>query len=367
MIARLARIDWHRFLARSPLPGPEARISEALREERILVTGAGGSIGSALAQRLATLGPRALVLLDSTESRLAGLRRYLAGSATEAPAIFVLGDVCDRRLLGEVLSAHAPTLVIHAAALKHVPLLEEQPFAAVENNVFGTDALASAAAGRGVRILFLSTDKAVQPASILGATKRVAEHIVRSAGGAVLRLGNVLASSDSVAEVFARQLAEGKPLTVTDPAARRYFLTIDEAVDPLLAASQMPVASALFVPALEAQHFIADLAIFLAQEIAPGREPWIEFSSLRPGDKECEAFWANHETAGSASSNGFISVSSPQIETRPLQRALAALRAAHDARDLPALVMHLKDLVPDYAPSERLSALAAQGSARAVS
>lgn len=297
---------------------------------------------------------------------MAALRRSLAGSAMDGAAVSVLGDVCDRRLLDNVFSTYGPSLVFHAAALKHVPQLEEHPFAAVENNVFGTDAIASAASGQGARVLLLSTDKAVQPASILGATKRIAEHIVRAAEGMALRLGNVLASSDSVAEVFAQQLGEGKRLSVTDPAARRYFLTIDEAIDLLLAASQMREPSSLFVPALKTQHFIADLARFLAQELADEREPAIEFSRLRPGDKECEAFWSDRETAGPMNSDGFIPVSSPQIEARQLQRALASLRVAHDTRDLPALVMHLKDLVPDYAPSATLSALA-ECSARVAS
>ncbi|HEY6491254.1 MAG: polysaccharide biosynthesis protein [Terracidiphilus sp.] len=365
MFARLARIDWHRFLARPPLPSPAPRVLEGLREERILITGAGGSIGSALARRLAALSPRGLVLLDFSESRLAALQRSLASPATDLPATYILGNVCDRRLLDNVFSIYGSSLVFHTAALKHVPLLENQPFAAVETNVFGTNTIASAGAGQGARILLLSTDKAAQPASILGATKRIAEHIVRSAEGTVLRLGNVLASSDSVAEVFARQLAEGNPLTVTDPAARRYFLTIDEAVSLLLAASHAP--SALFVPALTTQHFVADLARFIARELAPGRQPRVEFSSRRPGDKERETLWSCSESAGPADTQGLMLVCSPYLEATPMQRGLAALRVALDARDLPALLEYVNRLVPDYTPGAMLSALVAEYSARVAS
>ena len=162
------------------------------------------------------IGARRLILLESSECNLFHLQRSWSearqrGSAAIAPATFVLGDAGDRAILEEIYAEHNPRLVFHAAAHKHVPLLEQQPMAAVANNVFVTEALSAAAAAHGARVVLLSTDKAVAPTSVLGATKRIAEEIVLSHGGTVLRLANVLGSSGSVTEVFARQIACHEP------------------------------------------------------------------------------------------------------------------------------------------------------------
>ena len=194
----------------------------------------------------------------------------------------------------------------------------------------------------------------------MGATKRVAEHIVLAAGGAVLRLGNVLASRDSVAEVFARQIAAGGPLTVTDPAARRYFLTIDEAVEPAARRRRRARAPLLLAPALPAPHFIADLARFMARALAPRREIPIDFTHPRPGDKEVEKLWSSAESARPASLSGLLSIQSPLAAGGRLQSELAALRAALDARDLPAALAALRALVPGYAPSPAILSFPAQ-------
>jgi FlaA1/EpsC-like NDP-sugar epimerase len=362
----LAGIDWHRFLARPRLPAPSTEILLALRQERILVTGAGGSIGSALAVRLAALAPSALVLLEASESRLLALNQLVAWTNTDPSPTMLLGDVADRDLLEDVFAVHAPTLILHAAAHKHVSLLEQQAFAAVANNVFGTASLVAAAAAHGAHILLLSTDKAVRPASVMGATKRVAEQVVRASGGSAVRLGNVLATRDSVAEVFARNLGAGKPLTVTNPAARRYFLTIEEAVNLLLAASQEPQSSSLLVPSLDRQHFITDLARFMAGALGSGRDVAIGFSSLGPGDKESEELWSGPESVGMASENGLTPVISPPWSENATTRRLEALRAALETGDLSALLGELRQLVPDYTPSQMVLRLAEQHCPRAL-
>lgn len=354
MTHALEAIDWYRFLARPCLPSPTPAALDSLRSERILITGAGGSIGSALALRLAALLPEKLVLLEASESHLFALQNAFTDAGIAKSTDFILGNVTDPVLLDEIMTVHAPSLIFHAAAFKQVPLLETQPFAAIENNIFGTQALV--AANENARIVLLSTDKAVEPASVMGATKRVAEHIVTVTGGTVLRLGNVLASRDSVAEIFAAQIGAGGPLTVTDPAARRYFLTIGEAVSLLLAAAVEPQPS-LLAPALPAPHFIADLARFMALELAPGRELPIDFTHPRPGEKETERLWSLWETARTTSS-GLLSIESPQIAQLP--DALAALRAAVDLRKLPAALADLRALVPNYTASRTVLALAGQ-------
>lgn len=358
MTPSLETLDWHAFLARPRLAAPEPKALDSLCGARILITGAGGSIGSALALRLAALKPEKIILLEASESHLFALQAAFAASARSANAAFILGDVQDAALLEEIFATHAPRLIFHAAAFKHVPLLEEQPLAAIANNIFGTQALVAAASAHGARVVLLSTDKAVEPASVMGATKHVAEQIVLSAAGAALRLGNVLASRDSVAEVFAADLAAGKPLTLTDPAARRYFLTIDEAVDLLLAAALEPTRPALLAAALPAPHYIADLARFLVSALAPQSRAPIEFSHLRSGDKEAEKLWSAAEHARPAHFSDLHVIDSPQPSAAALRAGLASLRTSLNERDLASALAHLQALVPDYSPSAVIRALA---------
>jgi FlaA1/EpsC-like NDP-sugar epimerase len=224
------------------------------------------------------------------------------------------------------------------------------------------ETLARVAAAHHARVILLSTDKAVEPASVMGATKRIAEHIVLASTGTVLRLGNVLASRDSVAEIFAQQIARGGPITVTDPAARRYFLTVEEAVNVLVIAASPTQQPAILAPNLLATHFIADLASFLSRTLAPNREIPVEFTRLRPGDKETELLWSEDEGPHSASSlklnEALVSLQSSAFTPSQLAIELAFLHAAVDARDLAAALAHLRALVPDYTPSTSVLALA---------
>ncbi|MGA3081563.1 MAG: polysaccharide biosynthesis protein [Terracidiphilus sp.] len=379
VIPSLKDLDWHSFLERPRLPSPTLGALDALRQETILITGAGGSIGSALALRLGTFSTGKLVLLEASESNLYALKRDWADAFAGGPNPHarsmspILGSADDRALLDEIFFMYAPRIVFHAAAFKHVPLMEEQPLAAIANNVFATEILTEAAAARGSRVVLLSTDKAVEPASVMGATKRIAEQIVLARGGTVLRLGNVLASRDSVAEVFAGQIAQGGPITITDPAARRYFLTLDEAVDLLLTAAALPLGapsisrslrngweSTLLVPVLPKTHFIADLARFMARELCPEGEVAIDFTAHRPGDKEAEQLWSAGDRTSASSLEGLVLIESALPAQAELASRLAGLRAALDARNLRDALTHLRALVPDYTPSRTLLALAQQ-------
>ena len=353
MIPSLDTIDWHAFLGRSRLPSTSPAAISSLLQYPVLITGAGGSIGSALALRLASAAAPT-ILLESSENSLYDLRQDLAG--VSASANFYLGSVADRGLLDEIFSLHRPNLVFHAAAHKHVPLIEEQPLAAIANNVFATETLIASAAAHNARVVLVSTDKAVAPASMMGATKRVAEQIVLTSGGTVLRLGNVLASRGSVTEVFARQIASGLPLTVTDPAARRYFLTITEAVELLLAAATESQTTSLHAPLLPQPHFIADLARFMSRALAPDRDLAIEFTRLRPGDKESEQLWSDSETPHPATVTGLVPLDSPLPPRNQLQSLLTTLHRAVQSRDLSAALAALRILVPDYTPSPTILA-----------
>ena len=355
MIPSLETIDWRGFLSRPQLPSPSPQALESLCRTPILITGAGGSIGTTLAIRLAAKANQ-LILLDSSESNLFSLQRELDDRATTANATFILGSISDFALLDEIFPVHGPCLVFHAAAFKHVPLIEEQPLAAIANNIFGTETLLAAAATHGARVVLLSTDKAVKPASVMGATKRVTELIALASDGIVLRLGNVLASRDSVAEVFASQIAAGGPLTVTDPAARRFFLTLEEAANLLLSAAAQSDTPALLVPELPAPQFIADLARFMARNLAPNRNIPIEFTRPRPGDKESEQLWSSSEVVRPTQAGGLLFIASPSPPIDELHRALETLRAAVGARDISAALASLRTLVPEFTPSNTANA-----------
>lgn len=348
MIQRVQNLDWRSFLARPRLPSPPLEALDALYGQRVLVTGAGGTIGSALALRLGNIC-RSTFPLDTSESRLSDLQQSWSGEGISGSIHPILGDVTNRTLLDEVFTVHAPRLVFHTAALKHVALMEEQPLAAIATNVFGTLALTRAASAAGARVILLSSDKAVEPASILGATKRLSELIVLAAGGSAVRLGNVLGSRGSVTESFARHIALGRPLPITDPAARRYFLTLDESVNLLLTAVAEP-PPALLAPELASPSYITDLAHFVAASLAPGVSVEIDFTAPRPGEKNPAHFWSSSESPRPAAHRGLLSLEIPAINESEMESSLNALRLAVDARDRAAALRHLQALVPDYQP-----------------
>jgi FlaA1/EpsC-like NDP-sugar epimerase len=359
VLSSLETIDWSDFLARPRLPVPSAQAVSDLVSRPILITGAGGSIGSALARRLAAANPRALILLDNSEGSLHDLRQSLQYAPGAGCIQTLLGDVRDAALVDEIFSLYKPHIVFHAAALKHVPLLEEQPLAAIANNIFGTLALSDAAQDHRARVVLLSTDKAVEPASVMGATKRVAERIVISRGGIALRLGNVLATRGSVTEVFARQIQSGIPLTITGLASRRFFLTIEEATDLLQLAAGETDRASLLVPHFDHQHLIADLGRYMVQALAPEIDVALQFTEPRPGDKESEQLWSHMEAAGPSRTAGLLRIVSPEHMEVPCAQ-LIALQAATEAREIPEAIAHLCALVPDYTPSALVTGLAGQ-------
>ena len=359
VVPSLDCIDWRDFLWRPLFSQPSPQILDSFADTPLLITGAGGSIGSALALRLARTGPSLMVLLDASENHLHRLQQALDEAGAAACAEFVLGSAGDPATLDQIFLAHRPRIVYHAAAHKHVPLLERQPFAAIANNVFATEQLLSAATRHGARVVLLSTDKAVQPASVMGATKRAAEEMALNSDGIVLRLANVLASSGGVTEIFARQALRGDPLTVTDPAARRYFLTMAEAVNLLLAAGHIAMSdgsNALLVPDLATDHSIAELAVFIAHVLAPGREPAVQFTGLRPGEKLTERLRDDGERLSQAT-DGLLTIHSSRSSPSDLANRLRSLRTAHSRRDLTAALAQLRALAPGFLPSETVQAL----------
>lgn len=307
-----------------------ARIRDVIAGKRVLVTGGGGSIGSELARRIATLSPARLTLLDSSEHNL-----YKIG--LELPdAVQVLADIRDARAMGRWFAVERPELVFHAAALKQVPMVEAFPSEGMLTNVHGLQNVAEAARGVGADLLFVSTDKAVDPSGVMGASKRLGEIYCQALDrtgpqrAITVRLGNVLGSAGSVTPIFEAQLAEGGPLTVTDPDVTRFFLTIPQAADALLQAAAVGLVAEVRGCALVIEMGEALPVVELAREVIrlEGLRPDIDvpiiFTGLRPGEKLHEALVAAGEWQEADPAPGVIAVAARE---RALADVLAAVEA----------------------------------------
>jgi len=350
-----------RLLGRKPIAFQTEALRPAVADRAILVTGAAGSIGSELCRQIVALQPRLLVAFDNAESGLFYLDQELNGSL---PGSFVpwIGDIRDARRVQEVIERYSFDAIFHAAAYKHVPLMESHPLELIQTNVLGTWNLARAAASRGVgRLVLISTDKAVNPANVMGLTKRIAELLVAGMAGsakcrtrfASVRFGNVLGSSGSVVPIFHEQIARGGPLTVTHPEVRRYFMTTQEAVHLVLQTAAMTDCCGTFVLDMGEPVRIADLARHMIRwwGLEPGRDIEIRCVGLRPGEKLEEELMARGERA--------LPTFHPRIrELRGqvnLPREFAVwideLRFAIEQRDEAAAIAHLASLAPEYKPA----------------
>jgi FlaA1/EpsC-like NDP-sugar epimerase len=330
----------------------------------VLITGAGGFIGSALVRSLIGSGVKLSVLLDHCEQNLYEIHAELSAGAASSSHVPVLGDVSDNGLLDELLEKYRPDVIFHAAAFKHVPLAETNPIAVIRNNVLGTWTLANAALRHRIpQLMMISTDKAANPCSVMGAAKRVAELILLRLGNAkthmsALRLVNVWGSSGSVVPLFQQQIQRGGPVTVTNPDSRRYFLSLPETIDLILAAAALSENAALFVPELAAPVKILDLAKDLIRDAGSQKaEIPIIFTGLRPGDKLTEDILSAAEYLESTADARLRKINGPQLSPQRLDSAIRAISEGVSARNLPPLVETLSDVVPEYQPSELLCAL----------
>jgi FlaA1/EpsC-like NDP-sugar epimerase len=301
--APLRPIGIEELLAREPVDLKTAGTTEQYGNKRIVLTGAAGSIGSELARQLTHLSPSHLFLLDTNESGLHSVHQSLGSSA---PAEIVLGDIRDRQWLRHTFDQLRPDVVFHAAAYKHVPILEKAPFPAIATNVIGTANVLDAAGALGVgRFVFVSTDKAVEPASILGYTKRFGELLTiakaRELGRdyAVVRFGNVLGSAGSAVPIFTRQIDAGGPVTVTHPEATRYFMTIAEAAGLLIVAGALATPGDVLVLDMGKPVSIVELAkrMIKLRGLRTPTDIEILFTGLRPGEKLHEQLLSQDERA----------------------------------------------------------------------
>ena len=349
----------------------ENQAEKVIAGKTILLTGAGGFIGSALAEAIVRLNPAHLILLEHSERNLNEIDMKLAATTPRDLYTSVLGDICDTKLVSEILQRHRPDSLYHAAAFKHVPLMETNPFAAVANNALGTYNLVKLVrASRVPNMLMISTDKAVNPISIMGASKRAAElallhfYSPRTCMSAI-RLGNVWGSQGSVVPTFVNQISQGGPITVTHPEATRYFLKIDEAVDLIFLAAGVEDAIGIFIPRLGAPIKIADVAEQLINEGRSDGEKAIAitFTGLRAGDKMSEEFLSEDEVPEPTVDGRLFRVTDNKILNDRFHLDMNKLSNSVQQRDLTSMIETLCKIVPTYRPTELLRHAAARASA----
>lgn len=354
------------LLQREPIQTDRQELHPLLEGKTVLVTGAGGSIGSELCRQIARYRPESLVLFERYENALHALLLELRAAYPQVGVLPVIGDVTMPDRVAEVFRQTAPDIVFHAAAHKHVPLMELNPKEAVRNNVWGTHVVAEAALVAGVdRFVLISTDKAVNPSSVMGATKRIAEHLIQglSQRGAtkftVVRFGNVLGSNGSVVPLFAEQIRKGGPVTVTDPEIKRFFMTIPEAVQLVLQASVMGQGGEVFVLEMGEQIRIADLArnMIVLSGLVPGKDIKIAYTGLRPGEKLYEELFEGTEEVEATAHAKINRAVGALLPAGDLEQWVKDLQVTLSMRDEEDLLHDLKRLVPSFHPvlSQRVS------------
>ena len=346
----------------------EIPIQSQYSGKTILVTGGCGYIGSAISKFLFAFRPKALILVDRSECNIFQRQSEIEIASLGAPYVLLLGDICDQAMVDEIFQKHQPDIIFHAAAFKHVPLLEENPFEAARNNVIGTLILVRAAVQhRAERLLLISTDKAARPHSLLGATKRAAEMIAirwRTAISRVnaLRLFNVWDSPGSVVPLFVQQISRGDPVTVSHLHARRYFIKLNEAAELALGAAIREGNGEILVPKTVHPVRIIDIArqLILEAGLVPERDIPIVFSGLRPGDKLTEDLTSKDESLRETTDPRLYRIHGPAIDLDRVDSSVEEIADGVSDRNLAKVVHALSRLVTDYQPSQALMALMKQ-------
>jgi FlaA1/EpsC-like NDP-sugar epimerase len=355
-LSDLRKVQVEDLLSREPAELNVNLVSAYLRGKRVLVTGAGGSIGSELCRQIVRFGPSQVFLLGRGEHSIYEIHRELSRTAGFTRLVQIIGDVINKKKLEGVFAMYRPQIVFHAGADKHVPLMEMNPDEAVFNNIVGTKNLLEVADAYSVeRVVCISTDKAVEPSNVMGCCKRVAEILVGSklfpgTVAVAVRFGNVLGSRGSVIPHFQRQIEEGGPITVTHREMKRYFMTIPEAVKLVIHAGAIGKGGEIFVLDMGDPVKIWDLAVNMIRlaGLEPGREIAIEEVGLRPGEKLEESLYSENEEPSSTSHPKILCIRSKGVEDRWLLNEIVGLTEKAVNMDYEGIRQGLARLVPEY-------------------
>jgi FlaA1/EpsC-like NDP-sugar epimerase len=364
-IANLRDARLEDLLGRQPVQIDLATIRQQLEGRVLLITGAGGSIGSELSRQVCDFAPREVIVVDRSENALFQLGLDLSTNRPQQHFVPVIADIQDVSAMREIFALHRPDIVFHAAAYKHVPLMEQSCFQAVTNNIFGTYNVALVARQFGCKtFVMISSDKAVNPTNVMGVTKRIAELIIlglqhEHTRYVAVRFGNVLGSNGSVVPIFQQQIAAGGPVTVTHPEARRFFMTIPEAVQLVLQASTMGVASDIFVLEMGQQIRIADMArnLIRLSGFEPDRDIPVIYTGLRPGEKLFEELMLDGEGVKPTSHPKIRVLDGGPVSFEQIQLWLNELSALVEGKNVYGLIQTFQRIVPEYKPSEEILAL----------
>ena len=364
-IGQIRQLAIEDLLARPPVGLDSAPVRALIAGRSVLVTGAGGSIGSELCRQIASFEPKSLLLFDRYENTLFAVSNELRDRWPSLDVWPLVGDVCDPGRLACVFARHAPQIVFHAAAHKHVPLMESCPCEAIKNNVFGTLTLAEAASRCGVeKFIFISTDKAVNPTSVMGVSKRVAEMVIQSKNDrsgtvfAAVRFGNVLGSAGSVVPRFFDQIKAGGPVTVTHPDMRRFFMLIPEAVQLVAHAATLATGGEVFVLDMGEQVNVLEMAKSLIRlsGFVPYKQIPITFTGLRPGEKLYEELIGHAESVEPSGVDKITKLKrNGAVDAVYLHARLAELRRYVDDGNTEEVMRVLQILVPSYTPDQQLA------------
>lgn len=355
-ISQLRPVDIEDLLGRDPVKLDTTAVREYLAGKIVLITGAGGSIGSEIVRQVAKMQPKKLLLLGKGENSIYEITQELKINSPEVKTVPIIADIRDKERIKAIMDYFEPQVVFHAAAHKHVPLMEYQPAEAVRNNILGTKVVADEAAAHNVEtFVMISTDKAVNPTSVMGCTKRVAEMYVQSMNKnsgtrfVAVRFGNVLGSRGSVIPLFKKQIAKGGPVTVTHPDMKRYFMTIPEASQLVLQAGAMAKGGEVFVLDMGEPVRIYDLAkdLITLSGLIPDKDIEIKITGLRPGEKLFEELLSAEDGTEKTTHKKIFTARIKEIDKAELDREISKILEITDGEKV---VAALQKIVPTYTP-----------------
>lgn len=367
-VSRIREVRIEDLLGREPVDLNLEEISGYLEGKRVMVTGGGGSIGGELARQICRFGPKSLILLDHSENGLFHINLELERkwARVEMEIELVVADIRDREKMDKIFKKYVPEVVFHVAAHKHVPMMEFHPDEAVMNNIIGTKNVGELAERYGAeRVVMISTDKAINPTSVMGASKRVAEMVVKDLGNkkktkfVAVRFGNVLESNGSVIPMFKQQIAEGGPVTVTDREVKRYFMTLPEASQLVIQAGALGKGGEVFVLDMGEPIKVLDMAeeLIRLSGLEVGEDIEIKIVGLRPGEKMFEEILTEEERSGVLGDSGHEKIfiaKVEEVEGEKLEKDIKELEVLAREMDSEGIVRKLQEMVPSYRPNREM-------------